>query len=114
MKSPIDEYIMEYPEEIQKKLNEIRDIIREIVPKDTIERISWRMPTFYLKVNLIHFAGHKNHIGLYPGPEAIEMFKDELDKYKNTKGAIQFKYEEKLPKELIQKIVKFKIEQVNK
>lgn len=110
----IDEYIKNFPQDIQAKLNEIRNIIKEVVPEETIEKISWRMPTFYLNGNLVHFAGHKNHIGFYPGPEVIIEFQDEIEKYENSKGAIQFKYKDELPKELIQKIVKYRVEQNKK
>ncbi len=62
----IDEYIMLYPPEIQEKLNALRALIHSAAPEVT-EAISWRMPTFKLYGNLVHFAVFKNHIGLYPG-----------------------------------------------
>ncbi len=67
------------------------------------------MPTFYLNGNLVHFAAYKNHIGFYPAPSGIEAFKKDLAKYKTSKGAIQFPIEEKLPFDLIEKIVKFRV-----
>lgn len=72
------------------------------------------MPTFYLKGNLIHFAAHKKHIGLYPGAEAIEYFTKDLQTYKTSKGAIQISLNQPLPKELITKIAKFNIERNRK
>lgn len=105
----IDEYILQFPKDLQLKLNSLREYIKQCVPQ-AIEKISWGMPTFYYNGNLIHFAQHKNHIGLYPGPEAIEHFKDELIEYKYSKGAIQFSNDSQLPYELINKIIKFNIE----
>lgn len=99
----IDEYIAAQPEEIQKYLREVRDALRAALP-EAEERISWSMPTFWKKHNIIHFAGFKNHIGLYPGPEAVLEFAGELKDYKTSKGTIQFPYSKPLPLELIGKI----------
>ncbi len=104
----IDEYILEFPGEVQDKMRELREIIRKAAPKAT-EKISWAMPTFYLHGNLVHFAAHKSHIGFYPGASGVEVFSDRLLKYKTSKGAIQFPLSEPLPKKLIQDIVKFRV-----
>lgn len=99
----IDTYIAEQPLEVQPLLQQVRRVIHEALPSAQ-ERISWRMPTFWQKHNIIHFAAFKNHLGLYPGPAAIEHFAEELEDYKTSKGAIQFPYEKKVPLELIAKI----------
>lgn len=112
--SNIDEYIKLFPKEIQEKLIEMYNIIKEVVPKETTEKISWRMPTFYLNENLVHFAGFKNHIGLFPGAEAIEKFKDKFTGLDYSKGGVQFKYKDSLPKELIQEIVEYRVNEVKK
>ena len=59
--------------------------------------------------NVIHFGGFKNHIGLYPGSEAIEIFAEKLKKYKTSKK-VQFSFPltEELPFDLIQEIVEFR------
>ena len=106
----IDEYISSFPEHIQEKLKEIREAIREQAPQAQ-EKISYRMPTFYLNGNLVHFAAHSRHIGFYPTPTGIDFFKDELAKYKSSKGAVQFSMDEPLPIGLIKKIVKFRVEE---
>lgn len=104
----IDEYINQCSKEIQPKLKELRKIILE-VSKDLTEKMSWQMPTFYYKKNIIHFAANKNHIGIYPGPEAIEAFSDRLSEYKTSKGAIQIPNDRELDIKLIQDIVKFNL-----
>lgn len=65
------------------------------------------MPTYWKKHNLIQFAAFKKHIGLYPGPKAIEIFSDHLKAYKTSKGAIQFPYDQPLPLELIAQIAQW-------
>lgn len=99
----IDEYIEAQSEEAQLYLNQIRDIISTALP-DAQERISWSMPTYWKKHNLIQFAAHKQHIGLYAGPEAVVGFAEELKEYKTSKGTIQLPYNKPLPLELIAKI----------
>ena len=104
----IDEYIANCPKEVQKKLKELRATIKASAPKAT-EKISYQMPTFYLKGNLVHFAALKNHIGFYPTPSGVQAFIKETAKYASTKGAIQFPLDEPLPLKLVSKIVKFRV-----
>jgi uncharacterized protein YdhG (YjbR/CyaY superfamily) len=104
----IDEYISQFSPEVQKILLEVRDVIKKAAPEAT-ERISWQMPTFYLDGNLVHFAAHKNHLGFYPGAEAVEVFKNEIAEYKSSKGAIQFPYSKPMPFGLITKITKYRV-----
>jgi uncharacterized protein YdhG (YjbR/CyaY superfamily) len=110
----IDAYIAEYPEDIRKKLTEMREIICSAIP-ETTEKISWGMPTFMLKGKLlVQFGAHKAHIGFYPMPEVIEVFQSKLTDYTTTKGGIQFPYKNPLPVDLINEIVKFREEDVLK
>lgn len=106
----IDDYILQFPKEIQRKLQELRQVIKESAP-EAEERISYKMPTYYLRGNLVHFAAYSRHIGFYPAPSGIEAFKDQLEGYKTSKGAIQFPLDEDLPLGLIRKIVKFRVEE---
>jgi uncharacterized protein YdhG (YjbR/CyaY superfamily) len=104
----IDEYILQFPTEIQEILKMFRKVIKESAP-DAEEKISYQMPTFVLHGNLVHFAAHKNHIGFYPTPSGIDAFKHELSEYKGAKGSVQFPIEKPMPYELISKIVKFRV-----
>jgi uncharacterized protein YdhG (YjbR/CyaY superfamily) len=104
----IDEYIATFPEDIQKILEELRGTIKAAAP-DAEEKISYQMPTFALKGNLVHFAAFKNHIGFYPTPSGIQAFERELSVYESAKGSVQFPIDQPLPLELISKIVKFRV-----
>ena len=106
--SSIDEYIAQFPEEIQQKLQEIRAVIHAAAPEAT-EKISYQMPTFYLRGNLVHFAAFKKHIGFYPVPSGIAAFEEELAPYKRSKGAVQFPLDQPIPTELIGRIVQFRV-----
>ena len=104
----IDEYIATFPEDIQNILQELRATIQACAP-DAVEKISYQMPTFDLKGNLVHFAAFKNHIGLYPSPSGTEAFKRELSIYQGATGSIKFPIDKPLPMELIKEIVKFRV-----
>jgi uncharacterized protein YdhG (YjbR/CyaY superfamily) len=106
----IDEYILSFPEHMQNKLKELRAIIKELTP-GAEERISYRIPTFFLNGNLVHFAGYEKHIGFYPGASGIEAFNSGLTKYTYAKGSVQFPASEPLPVDLIRKIVKFRVDE---
>lgn len=104
----VDEYILEFPSEVQDILNKLRQVIKEAAP-EAEEKISWKMPTFVLHGNLVHFAAYKNHVGFYPAPSGIDAFKNELSEYKGAKGSIQFPLSKPIPYELIRKIVEFRV-----
>ena len=102
----IDEYIADFPDDVQKSMEKVRATIRKAAPRAE-EAIKYQIPTFVLNGNLIHFAGYKNHIGLYPGSRAIEEFEDELSGYKLSKGTVQFPLDKPMPVGLINRITKF-------
>jgi uncharacterized protein YdhG (YjbR/CyaY superfamily) len=104
----IDEYIAQFPKDVQEILQELRATIRAAAP-EAEEAISYQMPTFKLKGYLVYFAAHKNHIGFYPAPRGIEAFKEELSVYKGGKGTVQFPIDKPLPLELISKIVRYRV-----
>ncbi len=106
----IDEYIAGFPQDVQAILEKIRATIREAAP-DAEEKISYQMPTFALKGNLVHFAAYKHHIGFYPAPRGIEQFQKELSVYKGAKGSVQFPLDKPMPYDLISKIVKFRVQE---
>ena len=99
----IAEYIVRQPEYTQTYLRQINDTIRGALP-DAVPKLSWSMPTYWKKRNLIQFAAFKKHVGLYPGPAAVEAFADQLNGYRTSKGTIQFLYDKPLPLELIAEI----------
>ena len=108
--TPITDYIMAQPPEVQAKLNQMRDAILEILPEST-EKIAYGIPTFFLKGNVVHFAGYKSHIGFYPGADGIEAFAADLGAYKLSKGTVQFPLDQPLPLDLVRRITAYRKEQ---
>jgi len=110
----VDAYIKSFPEDVQQRLNAIREVIRQEAPQAS-ERICMRMPTYDLNGKwLVHFAAFKKHIGFYPQPEGIAAFKERLAGYKTSKGAVQFPLDKPLPLDLIREIVRFRAAQQSK
>lgn len=110
----VDKYISSFPSEIQEKLNLIRKMIKEYAP-DSTERICMRIPTYDLYGKwMIHFACFKKHISIYPQPETVEAFKKELENYCTSKGTIQFPLNKELPIDLIQEIIKYRVNEHHK
>ncbi|MDO8848251.1 MAG: DUF1801 domain-containing protein [Coriobacteriia bacterium] len=108
----IDEYIAEFPPDVQAVLEEMRALIHALAP-DAVETISYAIPTFDLGgKHLVHFAGYEKHVGLYPAPSGMEAFKEDLKPYKTGKGSVRFPLDQPLPTELVRRIVEFRLTEV--
>ena len=104
----IDEYIADFPENVQTLLNQVRSTIRQTAP-DAIESIGYGMPAYKLYGRpLVYFAGYKNHIGFYATPTGHSEFAKELSNYKQGKGSVQFPLDLPVPCELIAQMVAFR------
>ena len=107
----IDDYIASYPAETQKILQKIRCVIQEAAP-DATEKMSYGIPTYWQKRNLIHFGGFEHHIGIYPGPATIQAFAKDIEAYETTKGTIKLPLDEPIPYNLLTKLTKHNLGQL--
>ena len=105
----VEKYIASQPADLQERLIALRKFIRNLVP-EAGEKMAYGIPTFTLRGNLVHFAAYRSHIGFYPGSEAVEHFMPELGSYQTSKGTIQFPLDNPLPYDLIERIVRFRVE----
>ena len=104
----VDEYIAAFPEDVQQKLTQMRETIKEAAPEAT-ELISYGMPGYKLNNKpLVYFAGYKSHIGFYATPSGHNEFSAELSIYKQGKGSVQFPLNETLPLDLVKRITQFR------
>ena len=87
-------------------LRQLQETIHGAIP-GAKEKISWSMPTFWEGRNLIQFAASQKHIGLYPGPEAVEVFSDRLAAFPTSKGTIRLPLNQPMPLELIADIARW-------
>jgi uncharacterized protein YdhG (YjbR/CyaY superfamily) len=104
----IDEYIATCPPEVRPILEKIRATIRKAAP-DSAEKVSYRMPTFTLEGNLVHFAAFKSHIGFYPPVQGDEELMKEIAVYANERGNLRFPLDRRIPYALIARLVKIRV-----
>ncbi len=108
----IDEYISGFPKNVQAILEKLRRVIKEAAP-EAKEAISYGMPAYKLNGNLVYFAAYKTHIGFYPTSSGISAFKKELSPYDTSKGTIRFPIDKPIPFKLVEKIVKFRVNETS-
>lgn len=111
MSTEIDTYLQQFHGLKLERLQEMRAMLQKALP-DADECISYGMPAYRMSKVLVYFAGNAHHIGFYPTSSGIKKFEHELGNWKYSKGAIQFPYEEKLPKGLIMRIARMRMEEV--
>jgi uncharacterized protein YdhG (YjbR/CyaY superfamily) len=105
----IEMYIQQFPVNVQYILRNIRKLIKDNAP-GAEELIAYGMPGYKTnKKPLVYFAVFKKHIGFYATPSGHIEFKDELSKYKQGKGSVQFPLDQPIPYNLIERIVKFRV-----
>lgn len=103
----VDEYIAQFPADVQAKLQKIRKTVKTLAPKAE-EMISYGIIGYKYHGMLIYLSGWKEHISLYPAPRLHAEFKKELANYKGGKGTVQFPLDEPLPFDLIKRIIDFR------
>ena len=106
----IDAYIAGAPPDRRTLLEQLRAAIHDAAPKAE-ETISYGMPAFAQDGTLVYFATLKDHIGFYPTASGIAACEEELAAYEGTKGAVRFPLDRPLPLDLIQRIVRFRVEE---
>lgn len=104
----IDDYIDDFPKDVQRILRTLRSVIKKAAPQAK-ETISYRIPTFTLRGYLVHFAAFKDHISLFPTSSPMKAFQRALSPYKVSRGTIQFPLDRRLPLTLVSRIVKFRV-----
>ena len=109
----VDEYIASQPEAVQDVLKRVRSTIRKALP-GAEEVISYKIPTYKLHGHpLLHFAGWRQHYSLYGATDRIvAAFRDDLAPYQIHKGTIRFPLSEPVPVKLIERIAKFRAQEV--
>ncbi len=105
----VAEYIAAQPSGIQPLLRKVQAAIRNGAPAAE-EIISYKMPTYKIGNGLVlHFAGWKHHISLYPASDSIlETFKVELGPYEIDNRTIRFPIDKPMPTALIERIAELR------
>jgi len=102
----VQEYIAQFPQDVQRILEAVRVVVKECAP-GAEEKISYQMVGYYLHGGLVWFGAYKKHIGFYPLTSSDdETFNQELAAYRGTKGSLHFPLDKPIPYDLIRKIVR--------
>jgi uncharacterized protein YdhG (YjbR/CyaY superfamily) len=89
-------------------LEQVRATI-DAAPPAAREKTSYQIVAFELDgKNLVHSAGWKNRISMYPIPSGSEAFQ-KIAPYIAGKGTLQFPLDKPLPLNLIRRIVKYRV-----
>lgn len=109
----VNAYLAAVPEPARSStLKRMRAVIRSVVPAGTTEVVSYGIPTFKYKRGLVAFAAFTNHCSFFPlGSSVLDLFKEELKKFRVSKGTLHFPLDKTLPSALLKKIVKAGIAQ---
>ena len=106
----VDEYIAQFPKDVQAILKKIRLTIRKAAPKAS-ELISYGMP-FYeyggrgIKGRLIYFSTFKKHISLFITPRDTESITRRMKRFHVSKATYQFPLNEPFPFDVLEETVK--------
>jgi uncharacterized protein YdhG (YjbR/CyaY superfamily) len=107
----IDAYLEALPDDVRSALEQLRDIIREVAP-DCTERVSYGIPIFRLKKDLVGLSAQKNHCSLHSmSPPLMKAMAEELKDVKVSGATIHFTSEKPLPQELVEKIVRERMQE---
>jgi uncharacterized protein YdhG (YjbR/CyaY superfamily) len=106
----VGDYVKGFPPNVQTRLRRVYQAIANAAPESKAT-ISYGIPTFMRNgKKLVWFGAFRSHIGFYPGAAAIAAFKKELSAFKTAKGSVQFPFTQPLPLNLIDRIVKFRLD----
>jgi len=108
----VEEYLARVPEPARTTLEKMRAVIRSVVPPETTEVLSYRIPTFRYKRMLVSLAAFRDHCSLFPlGSSALAGLEDELKPFRVSKGTLHFPVDQPMPSVLVKKIVKARLAQ---
>lgn len=108
----MDSYLAAQPDFVRQRLEQLHTLVLQEVPNG-VETMSYAIPTIdLLGQHLVHFAGFAHHVGFYPTPGTLVAFDAELATYKQGKGSVQFPHDQPLPLELVRRMVRARVAEV--
>jgi uncharacterized protein YdhG (YjbR/CyaY superfamily) len=109
----VEAYIDGLNTEARAALEKLRMAIAAAVP-EAEQAIAWSMPAFKLDGKaFVGYAAFKDHYSFFPmSTAAIDAHREELGEHVTGKGTISFDYGERLPVQLVKKIVRTRLAEV--
>lgn len=106
----VEAYLADFPPEVRERLEALRALIRRVAPEAT-EKMAYGMPAYHFHGPLVYFGAHARHTGFYPTASGMVFWEGLGQLYKTSKGAVQFPHDRPLPLDLIEKVVRFRMEE---
>lgn len=104
------EFIAAAPKDAQKKLREMRALLKKAAPRAK-EAIKWGVPTLAYKRILFAYTSTRGNISFMPTPPVLKAFSKHLKKYVTGKATVKFPLDKPLPKGLITKMAKYRVKE---
>jgi len=108
----VDAYLEALPTPVATTLHKVRKAILKAAPKAE-EKIAYQVPSYkYMGYPLVHFAAFKNHLSFFGvSKDMYQHFAKELEPFKLVGTTIHFTVEKPLSVTLVQKMVKWRMQQ---
>ncbi len=101
----VEDYLQSLAPEVRSALEDVRAAIHQAAP-GADEAISYNIPTLRRDGrSVVHFAGWKAHVSLYPMPDGDAELERDLAPYSSGKGTLKFPLAEPIPLELVRRVV---------
>ena len=109
-RTPIDEYLINVPKGQRAALEELRTVIKGVVP-EAQEVMSYGMPAFKFEGKVVGgFSAWANHLAYYPfSGSTLGEYADELKEFPQTKSAVHFQPDHPIPADLVRKLIESRI-----
>ena len=107
----VDDYIGKAAKEAQPLLHDLREFIKETLPKCD-EKIWYNVPFYHLDGEVVGFSVLKKHVSVGVGADVMtetEREKLEAAGYHTGKGIFQIKFDQKIPTEHLKRLLKAKV-----
>lgn len=104
MATDVEQYLSALPDATRPLVERVLDAVRAGVPGGE-EKVRYGMPAVMMDGRYaIHVAGWKKHIGIYPVSPLPEPLESRIAPYRAAKDAINFRYAEPIPYDLITEV----------
>lgn len=109
----IDAYLGGVDEPKRGILQALRGMILELAP-DAEEGISYGVPAFRVHGKVVAgFAAFKSHLSYLPfSGSVLGQFEDDLRGYQMTKSSLHFPTDRPLPKALVKKLIRARLDEI--
>jgi len=100
----IDEYLAALEPAKAELLGALRLRLRNLLPTEVTECISYQMPALRLERVFLYYAAFKDHLGIFPPVTGDAALAADLAPYRGPRGNLRFAFNKPIPWELIDRV----------